>query len=164
MKLNEISGNYGAHHRKMRLGRGIGSTKGKTAGRGYKGQKSRTGVRLSNFAGGQKPIFMVIPKKGFNNKIFKKQYTIITLTDIQNLSDCKRIKDTVSLKEFISLGLLKSNANPMKILANGELKVAVNVEVSAITAQAKAKIEKAGGKVTVIEVVKPVSKKVAKKK
>ena len=143
MKLNEIRDNPGARRSKMRIGRGIGSGKGKTGGRGYKGQKSRTGVSINGFEGGQMPLQRRVPKFGFTN-INRKEYQGINLDTLQALVESGKITDTVNLDTLIALRLAGKN-DLVKILGNGELKAKLNITVHKYTATAKAAIEAAGG-------------------
>jgi large subunit ribosomal protein L15 len=144
--LNDIRDNKNARHAYKRVGRGIGSGKGKTAGRGHKGQKSRSGVSIRWFEGGQSPIYRRLPKRGFNNADFKKVYAIINLKDIQALVDAKLVTDSISAKILSELNVIGKVGDGLKVLGKGELKSAVNVEAAVFSASAKAAIEKAGGK------------------
>jgi large subunit ribosomal protein L15 len=144
--LNDIKDNRGSRHAYKRVGRGIGSGKGKTAGRGAKGQKSRSGVSIRWFEGGQSPIYRRLPKRGFNNADFKKVYAIVNLSTIQALVDAKLVKDFVDAKILRELNVIGKAGDGLKVLAKGELKSAVSVEAAVFSAGAKAAIEKAGGK------------------
>ena len=135
--------------KKMRVGRGIGSGKGKTSGRGVKGQKSRSGVAIKSFEGGQMPLYRRLPKRGFN-PIKKEKIAIINLDKVQNLLDSKKInKETI-----INIELLKKNKiisksfNKVKVLGSGEIKDKINLNVDFISKSAKEKLEKAGGKIS----------------
>ena len=138
--------------RKLRVGRGIGSGKGKTSGRGVKGQKSRSGVAIKSFEGGQMPLYRRLPKRGFNS-LNKIKIAKINLEKLQNLIDNKRIKND----EKISLDYLKKEKivnkaySKLKILGSGDLKSKLNFEVHSLSKTAKEKIEKLGGKVTLIK-------------
>jgi large subunit ribosomal protein L15 len=164
MKLNEIRDNEGARKRRMRVGRGIGSGKGKTAGRGQKGQKSREGVSIAGFEGGQMPLHMRLPKRGFNN-IFAKDYAEVNLGAIQKLVDGGKldIKATVDHAALKAAGVARGGKDGVRILAKGELTAKVNFIVAGASAAAKAAVEKAGGSVEVIHVVPAAEKAAAKK-
>jgi len=148
MQLNELRDNPGARKRKMRVGRGIGCTKGKTCGRGGKGQTARTGVRINGFEGGQTPIHRRLPKRGFNNHM-RVEYPVVNTGALQKAIDEKRLdaKDTITLDVLKKSGLLRNNAQAVKLLAKGELKVKLTIEVTRASESAKTAVEKAGGKV-----------------
>src|SRR3954468_5880326 len=118
MQLNELKSNPGSRHRKMRVGRGIGSSKGKTCGRGGKGQTARTGVRINGFEGGQTPIHRRLPKRGFSNPM-RKEYAVINLGDLQKAADAKKldIKKDINLEALKASGLVRKNATEIKLLA-----------------------------------------------
>lgn len=158
--LNKLSDKKGATKSKTRKGRGIGSGKGKTAGRGVKGQKSRSGVSLNGYEGGQTPFYKRVPTKGFSNAVFKKVYNVFTLKMLQQLLDGKKIKGTalITNKVLKEAGLVKQLQDGFKIVAGGELKSALKLEVTKITVSAKEAVEKAGGSVKVIEVKEKVRK------
>ncbi|RJT25289.1 50S ribosomal protein L15 [Chakrabartia godavariana] len=164
MKLNEIRDNDGARKGRMRVGRGIGSGKGKTAGRGQKGQKSREGVSIAGFEGGQMPLHMRLPKRGFNN-IFAKDYAEVNLGAIQKLVDAKKldIKGTVDHAALKAAGVARGGKDGVRLLAKGELTAKINFLVAGASAAAKAAVEKAGGAVEVIHVVPAAEKAAAKK-
>jgi large subunit ribosomal protein L15 len=152
MKLNELRDNEGARPKFKRIGRGIGSGKGKTSGRGVKGQKARTGVSLNGFEGGQLPIYRRMPKRGFVN-IFRVQYAILNLGTLDAAIEDGRLPagqpiDEAALK---TAGLVRSAAKyaGIRLLAKGEIKRAVTIAVSGASAAAIAAIEAAGGTVTV---------------
>lgn len=149
MKLNELKGNPGAKHRKMRVGRGIGSSKGKTAGRGGKGQTARTGVRINGFEGGQTPIHRRLPKRGFNNYT-RVEYAVVNLGDIQKAVDSGKLdsKKDINLDALKAAKLVRSNSKQVKLLAKGALKAKISLEVHFASEAAKAAVEKSGGKVT----------------
>jgi len=164
MKLNDIRDNEGARHRKMRVGRGIGSGKGKTAGRGQKGQKSREGVSINGFEGGQMPLHMRIPKRGFNN-IFAKDFAEVNLGQIQKLIDEKKL-DAAAVIDHATLkaaGVARGGRDGVRVLAKGVLTAKLSFKVAGVSASAKAAIEKAGGSVEVLEVVPAAEKAAAKK-
>ena len=152
MKLNELRDNEGATHSKKRLGRGIGSGSGKTAGRGVKGQKARSGVAINGFEGGQMPLYRRLPKRGFNN-IFAKSYNIVSLGRIQTAIDAKKLdaKETVTLDALIKAGVIRRARDGVRLLADGELKGKVTFEVSGASKSAIEKVEKAGGSVKLPE-------------
>ena len=150
MKLNEIRDNPGAHHRKKRVGRGIGSGIGKTSGRGVKGQGSRTGVRLKGFEGGQMPLHMRMPKRGFKN-LFKQEFQLINFDRLEAAIAEKRIDATKPIDAAVlaQAGLIRGNDHPVKLLARGTLKSKVTLTVGAASAAAKTMVEKVGGSLTV---------------
>ena len=164
MKLNEIKDNEGARHRKMRVGRGIGSGKGKTAGRGQKGQKSRSGVAIKGFEGGQMPLHMRIPKRGFNN-IFAKDFDAVNLGMIQKFIDAKKLDASATIDQAAlrAAGLSRGGKDGVRILAKGELTSKISISVAGASKGAIEAIEKAGGKVDIL-VVKSSQEKAAAKK
>jgi large subunit ribosomal protein L15 len=164
MKLNDIRDNEGARHRKMRVGRGIGSGKGKTAGRGQKGQKSRGGVAINGFEGGQMPLHMRIPKRGFNN-IFAKDHAEVNLGMIQKFIDAKKldIKAVVDHAALKAAGLARGGKDGVRLLAKGELTSKVKFLVAGASKGAVAAVEKAGGSIEVIVKVSAADKAAAKK-
>ena len=144
LTLGNLSPNKGANKDRKRVGRGPGSGHGKTAGRGHKGAKSRSGYKSKpGFEGGQMPLQRRLPKRGFHNK-FGIDYTIVSLTQLENLTDADITNETL-----VAAGILKEG-KLSKVLANGEIKRAVNVVVNKISASAKEKIEQAGGTVTLV--------------
>ena len=154
MQLNTLK-NIKKKKLKKKLGRGIGSGKGKTCGRGHKGQKSRSGVAIKSFEGGQMPLYRRLPKRGFkmfNNKV-KKSVAMINLSKIQEIIKRKKIlpNTTVSLSTLQKSQLVKKKYSKLKLLGSGDLKEKFNVEVHFISNSAKEKIEKLGGKVTLIK-------------
>ncbi|MFZ3483441.1 50S ribosomal protein L15 [Sphingomonas sp. 3-13AW] len=163
MKLNELSDNQGARHRKMRVGRGIGSGKGKTAGRGQKGQKSREGVSIKGFEGGQMPLHMRLPKRGFNN-IFAKDYAEVNLGAIQKAVDAGTLTATdIDHAALKAAGLARGGKDGVRLLAKGELTAKLTFTVAGASKTAREAVEKAGGTVNVIEVVPAAEKAKAKK-
>ena len=152
MKLNEIKDNLGSTKYRKRIGRGIGSGKGKTSGKGHKGQKSRSGVSIKGFEGGQMPIHRRLPKRGFTN-INRVNYTELNLDTIQKLIELKKIdsKKIISYKTLSDLGLVKSKKARIKLLGKGEIKVKIDIEVSASSKSAKDSIEKSGGSVLILD-------------
>ena len=150
MKLNEIRDNKGARKSLMRVARGVGSGKGRTGGRGFKGQKSRTGVAIYGFEGGQMPVYRRAPKRGFNN-IFRLTFAEINLGTIQKAIDAKALAadkeiDAVALMEA---GLVKNMRDGIKLLGNGEFTAKATIRVVGATKSAIAAVEKAGGQVIV---------------
>jgi len=133
---------------KMRVGRGIGSGKGKTSGRGVKGQKSRSGVAIKSFEGGQMPLYRRLPKRGFNT-ISKNEIAILNLEKIQSLIDKKNIKpsDMLNSELLIRLKLINKNSKKLKILGTGEIKEKINIEADLVSKSALKKIEKIGGSI-----------------
>ncbi|MEN9289816.1 MAG: 50S ribosomal protein L15 [Sphingomonadaceae bacterium] len=164
MKLNEIRDNPGARKGRMRVGRGIGSGKGKTGGRGQKGQKSREGVSIAGFEGGQMPLHMRLPKRGFNN-IFAKDYAEVNLGAIQKLVDAKKLdtKGVIDHDALKAAGVARGGKDGVRILAKGAITAKINLRVAGASAAAKAAVEKAGGSVDVIHVVPAAEKAAAKK-
>jgi large subunit ribosomal protein L15 len=163
MKLNELRDNEGARHRRMRVGRGIGSGKGKTGGRGQKGQKSREGVSIAGFEGGQMPLHMRLPKRGFNN-IFAKDYAQVNLGAIQKAVDAGKLTGTdVDHETLKAAGLARGGKDGVRVLGKGELTAKLTFTVAGVSAGAREAIEKAGGSVNVIEVVPAADKAAAKK-
>ena len=152
MKLNEIKDNLGSTKSRKRIGRGIGSGTGKTSGKGHKGQKSRSGVSIKGFEGGQMPIHRRLPKRGFTN-INRINYTELNLDNIQKLVDGKKIdpKKIISYKTLFDLGLVKSKKAKIKLLGKGEIKDKINIEVSAFSKSAKDSVEKIGGSVIILD-------------
>lgn len=150
MRLNEIRDNERARKRRTRVGRGAGSGKGRTAGRGQKGQKSRTGVALNGFEGGQMPLYRRLPKRGFNNP-FRKQYAVVNLGRLQQAIDAKKLdaKGTIDGTALQAAGVVGKLGDGIRLLAKGELSAKVTIEVAGASAAAVAAVEKAGGKVVV---------------
>ena len=149
MKLNEIRDNPGAHYRAKRVGRGIGSGKGKTSARGGKGQTARTGVALNGFEGGQTPLHRRLPKRGFNNKTFRKDFKLVNLGRLQAALDSGKLKPegTLDGAALVSSGLVRRLGDGVRLLAKGELRAAITIEVAGASKAAIAAVEKAGGKV-----------------
>ena len=148
MKLNDIRDNAGARHRRMRVGRGIGSGKGKTAGRGQKGAKARSGVSVNGFEGGQMPLHMRIPKRGFNN-IFAKDYAEVNLGLVQKVIDAGKLDATKPIDHAAlkAAGLGRGGKNGVRLLGKGEFTAKASFVVAGVSAGAKAAVEKAGGSV-----------------
>lgn len=166
MKLNEIKPQEGSTKGRTRVGRGIGSGKGKTCGSGQKGQKSRSGVAIKGFEGGQMPLYQRLPKFGFSNVKFATNYAELTLVQLQHAIDTKKLdaKKEINEETLVEAGVVRRKLDGIKVLATGELKAKVNLKVSKVSKGAQAAIEKAGGKVELIErVVAPVKKRGEKK-
>ena len=150
MKLNEIKDNDGAHYRYKRIGRGIGSGKGKTSGRGGKGQTARTGVALNGFEGGQTPLHRRLPKRGFR-KPNRKEFSLINLGRLQKALDDGRLKGdaTVDGAALVAAGVLRRVRDGVRLLAKGELKATLTISVEGASKAAVEAVEKLGGKVIV---------------
>jgi len=151
MQLNNLSLNIKRKYKK-RLGRGIGSGKGKTSGRGHKGQKSRSGVAIKNFEGGQMPLYRRLPKRGFKS-LKNKSIAMLNLTKLQSLTEKKSdlSKSKINLSTLIKSKLIKKRFKMLKLIGSGNLKSKLDVEVNFISNSAKEKIEKLGGKVLLIK-------------
>ena len=149
MKLNSL---IKTNKLKIRVGRGIGSSKGKTSGRGHKGQKSRSGVAIKSFEGGQMPLYRRLPKRGFKN-FRKKNVAIMNLSDLQNFIITKKIKpsDELNIKFLKDKKLINKDFNLLKILGKGEIKEKLKVSTNFVSKSAKAKIEKAGGSINILK-------------
>jgi large subunit ribosomal protein L15 len=162
MKLNDIRDNAGSRHRRMRVGRGIGSGKGKTSGRGQKGQKSRSGVAVKGFEGGQMPLHMRLPKRGFNN-IFAKDYAEVNLGMVQKFIDAKKLdaKGVLDHDALKAAGLARGGKDGVRLLGKGELTAKVSFKVAGASKGAIEAVEKAGGKVEVIAAAVPEAEKKA---
>jgi large subunit ribosomal protein L15 len=148
MKLNQLSDNKGAHKRRMRIGRGIGSGKGKTGGRGGKGQTARTGVALNGYEGGQMPLHRRLPKRGFNN-IFRPDYVEVNLGRLQQAVDAGRLDAaaTVNAAALIAAGIIRRERDGVRLLAKGELRAKLTIEVAGASKSAVEAVERAGGTV-----------------
>ena len=166
MKLNEIADNSGSRKKRMRVGRGIGSGKGKQAGRGGKGQTARSGVRIKGFEGGQMPLHRRLPKRGFNN-IFRLELTEVNLARLQEAVDAKKLdaSATVNAESLVKSGLLRRSKDGVRLLGRGELKAKLNIEVHGATKSAIEAVEKAGGTVKILAPAKDeAAQKAAAKK
>jgi large subunit ribosomal protein L15 len=152
MKLHEISDNAGARKARMRIGRGIGSGKGKTGGRGGKGQTARSGVRIKGFEGGQMPLHRRLPKRGFSNQPFAVKLNQINIGRLQKAIDDGKLdpKATVNAETLVKAGLLRRARGGVRLLGTGELKAKISVEVYGASKSAQAAVEKAGGSVKVL--------------
>jgi large subunit ribosomal protein L15 len=151
MKLSDIADNPGSRKKRMRVGRGIGSGKGKTGGRGGKGQTARSGVRIKGFEGGQMPMHRRLPKRGFNN-IFRLEFAEINLDRLQDAVDAKLIDagSVVNAESLVKAGVLRRAKDGVRLLGRGELKAKLNIEVHGASKSAIAAVEKAGGSVKVL--------------
>jgi large subunit ribosomal protein L15 len=151
MKLSDIADNAGSRKKRMRVGRGIGSGKGKTSGRGGKGQTARSGVRIKGFEGGQMPMHRRLPKRGFNN-IFRLDFAEINLDRLQEAIDAKKIdaKDTVTAESLVKAGVIRRAKAGLRLLGRGELKAKLAIEVYGASKSAVAAVEKAGGSVKIL--------------
>ena len=149
MKLNQISDNPGAHYRAKRVGRGIGSGKGKTAARGGKGQTARSGVALNGFEGGQTPLHRRLPKRGFNNSMFRDDYKIVNLGRLQAALDAGKLtpQGTLDGTALVACGMLRRLGDGVRLLAKGEIRTAITIEVAGASKAAIAAVESVGGKV-----------------
>ena len=166
MQLNELKDNPGATKARKRLGRGIGSGLGKTAGRGHKGQKARSGVAIKGFEGGQNPIHMRLPKRGFNNPS-RLKFTEINLGRLQAAVDEGKLdaKTAITAEALVAAGILRRSRDGVRLLGNGELKAKLQLEVAGATASAVKAVEAAGGSVKMLRVVKetePTERRVKK--
>ena len=150
MNLNELSDIPGARKARKRVGRGIGSGTGKRSGRGDKGQKSRSGVSLAGFEGGQMPLYRRLPKRGFHN-LFRKRFEVVNLDRLQAAVDAGKLdaKKPVDRAALVAAGLVRDNANGVRLLGRGEIKAKLTIDVDGASKAALAAVEKAGGKVIV---------------
>lgn len=165
MKLNELKPNKGATHNYKRVGRGIGSGKGKTCGVGVKGQKARSGVAIKGFEGGQMPLYMRLPKHGFTN-IFGKDYATVSLARLQHVIDAKVIdaKSVIDADILLKAGVISHKRDGLRVLGNGALKAKVTLKLAGITKTARDAVEKNGGSVElVVHQPKPVVRKKPRK-
>ena len=150
MKLNELRDNPGATKRKKRVGRGPGSGMGKTAGRGIKGQKSRSGVAIKGFEGGQMPLYQRLPKRGFN-KPNRKKFAVVNLGLIQKFVDAKKLDSKKAITEdaLVESGLVRRKLDGIRVLAKGDISAKLTLEVTGASKSAVEAVEKAGGTLTV---------------
>ncbi len=150
MKLNELRDNPGAAKKRKRVGRGPGSGMGKTAGRGIKGQKSRSGVAINGYEGGQMPLYQRLPKRGFN-KPNRKAFAVVNLGLIQKFIDDKKIdaKGDITEDVLVECGLVRRKKDGIRVLAKGEFSAKANISVTGASKSAIAAVEKAGGSLTV---------------
>ncbi len=160
MRLNELQEHPGATHARKRVGRGIGSGKGKTAGRGHKGQKSRSGTAIKGFEGGQMPIHRRLPKRGFNNP-FRKDYAEVNVGRIQAAVDAGKLdaSQTITAEVLKAAGVIRRIKDGVRLLGKGELTAKLTFELAGASAGARAAVEKAGGSITVTEETKPKTAK-----
>jgi len=151
MKLSEIADNAGARKKRMRVGRGIGSGKGKTAGRGGKGQTARSGVRIKGFEGGQMPLHRRLPKRGFNN-VFRLDFAEVNLDRLQAAIDAKTLdaKAVINAEALVKARVIRRAKDGVRLLGRGEIKAKLNVEVHGASKSAIEAIEKAGGSVKIL--------------
>jgi large subunit ribosomal protein L15 len=165
MKLHEISDNAGARKARMRIGRGIGSGKGKTGGRGGKGQTARSGVRIKGFEGGQMPLHRRLPKRGFSNAPFAPKLNEINIGRLQKAIDAGKLnaKDTITAESLVKAGVLRRTRGGVRLLGTGELKAKINIEVYGASQSAKAAVEKVGGSVKVLAPAKEPAEPKGKK-
>jgi len=164
MKLNELKDNDGARKGRMRVGRGIGSGKGKTAGRGQKGAKARSGVSINGFEGGQMPLHMRLPKRGFNN-IFRKDYAEVNLGMVQKAIDAGKLDASATIDQAAlrAAGISRGGKHGVRLLAKGELTAKVSFTVAGASRSAVEAVEKAGGKVDILVARDPAALAKAKK-
>ncbi len=150
MKLNELSDNAGARKSAMRVGRGIGSGKGKTAGSGHKGQKARSGVAINGFEGGQMPLYQRLPKRGFNSRN-RKDFQVLNIGRLQSAIDAGKLdaKSPITVEALVEAGVVGKVVDGVRLLAKGDLKAKVDITVTGASKGAVEAVEKAGGKVTV---------------
>ncbi|WP_438275089.1 50S ribosomal protein L15 [Nitrobacter sp.] len=151
MKLSDIADNAGSRKKRMRIGRGIGSGKGKTGGRGGKGQTARSGVRIKGFEGGQMPLHRRLPKRGFTN-IFRLEFAEINLDRLQAAIDAGSInaKETVNAEALVKSGVVRRARDGIRLLGRGEIKAKLTIEVHGASKSAIASVEKAGGSVKIL--------------
>ena len=156
-KLNEIRDNEGAHKKRMRVGRGPGSGKGKTGGRGVKGQKSRSGVAIAGFEGGQMPLHMRMPKRGFNNP-FAKKLAEVNFWRIEQAIEAGKLdpKKPIDAAALKAAGVIRRELDGVRLLGEGELKAKLDITVYSASSKAAEAVEKAGGKLTTTAKAKPV--------
>ena len=152
MRLNELKDNIGATKNRLRVGRGVGSGKGKTAGRGVKGQKSRSGVSINGFEGGQMPIYMRLPKRGFN-KPNRKSWTELSIANLQKAVESGKIESGVKYDEasLVSAGVVRRAKNGVRLIGSGKLSIAINLVISGATSGALKSVESAKGSVLIID-------------
>lgn len=150
MKLNEIKDNPGATKDRIRVGRGIGSGKGKTSGRGVKGQKSRSGVSIKGFEGGQMPIYRRLPKRGFKN-YFAKEFAVVNLDTLQKAVDAGKLSaGSIDIDALVNAGVITKKLDGVRLLARGAITTGITISVNSASKAAIAAIEKAGGKVNLV--------------
>lgn len=150
MKLNELRDNDGATKSRTRIGRGVGSGKGKTGGRGIKGQKSRSGVAIKGYEGGQMPLYQRLPKRGFNMRT-RKKFAVVNLGLVQKFIDAKKLDAKAEITEdaLLASGLIRRKLDGVRILAKGEITSKIKLSVTGASKSAVEAVEKAGGSLTV---------------
>ena len=149
MKLNEIKDNEGARKSRKRVARGIGSGSGKTAGKGQKGQKARSGVAVSGFEGGQMPVYRRLPKRGFKNH-FAKVFAVVNLDTIQKAVDAGKLSaNEINVEALMNANIISKKLDGVRLLARGAINASINITVNSASKAAVAAVEKAGGKVTI---------------
>ncbi len=168
MKLNQLKPKEGSKKKRMHVGRGIGSGKGKTAGRGVKGQKARTGVSgMRGFEGGQTPLYRRLPKLGFSNEAFTTNYAELTIERLQRGMDSKKLdtKKTVDEAALIAAGVIRRKLDGIKLIGGGTLNGKIDLKITKASKAATAAVEKAGGKVElIVREIAPVKRPVRAKK
>ncbi len=152
MKLNELRDNESASKNRKRVGRGIGSGTGKTGGRGVKGQKSRSGVAINGFEGGQMPIYMRLPKRGFSNAKFARKLNIVSISRVEEAIAAKKLdaKNAITAEALVEAGVLRRAKDGVRLLSDGDAKSKMNFEIAGASKSAIEKVEKAGGSVSVL--------------
>jgi large subunit ribosomal protein L15 len=150
MRLNELRDNPGASKRRKRVGRGPGSGTGKTGGRGIKGQKSRSGVAINGYEGGQMPLYQRLPKRGFN-KPNRKEYAVVNLGHIQNFIEAGKLGEEITETELVDSGLVRRKRDGVRVLGGGELSSKIVLTVTGASRSAIEAVEKAGGQITVAQ-------------
>jgi large subunit ribosomal protein L15 len=150
MRLNELRDNPGASKRRKRVGRGPGSGTGKTGGRGIKGQKSRSGVAINGYEGGQMPLYQRLPKRGFN-KPNRKEYAVVNLGHIQNFIEAGKLGEEITETELVDSGLVRRKRDGIRVLGGGELSSKIVLTVTGASRSAIEAVEKAGGQITVAQ-------------
>ncbi len=161
-KLNDLKPQEGSTKNRIRVGRGIGSGKGKTAGSGHKGQKARSGVAINGFEGGQMPLYIRLPKSGFNNKDFRTNLSELTLGRLQEAIDSKKLdpKKVIDEETLVAAKVISKKQDGIKLLTKGELKTKVDLKITKATKSAQAAVEKAGGKIEfIVREIAPVVRK-----
>lgn len=149
MKLNEIKDNEGARKSRKRVARGIGSGSGKTAGKGQKGQKARSGVAVNGFEGGQMPVYRRLPKRGFKNH-FAKVFAVVNLDTIQKAVDAGKLSaNEINVETLMNANIISKKLDGVRLLARGAINASINITVNSASKAAVAAVEKAGGKVTI---------------
>ncbi|MCR9222199.1 MAG: 50S ribosomal protein L15 [Alphaproteobacteria bacterium] len=167
MKLNQLADNQGARKGRMRVGRGIGSGKGKTGGRGVKGQKSRTGVAIKGFEGGQMPLYRRLPKRGFNHSALRADYVEVNVGRLQQAVDAKKLdpKKPVDAEALVAAGVVRRVRDGVRLLGKGDLTAKLDLQVAGASKGAVEAVEKAGGSVTLpAPVERKEGKRAARKK